>query len=205
MGKVALSLAIFVYPCWAQNLEPSRGEVQASLAADMRGWEAGEAAPDTPIYAAGPAPLRWTSAPMPPVPPSESGVTSVARLLHKVPKRAESANARATKLAQSGKHLESSRELERAIEIDPAYADAHNNLGVQYSLLGRLTDAQHELLRAIELDPAFSAAFVNFGWVELQVHNLAAAEQYARRAMALSAHNDEARNLLDSVLSRTQR
>lgn len=133
--------------------------------------------------------------------PAEAGAISTARLRHKVPRQAEKAYTRATELARGGKHMESSRELEKAVQIDPEYADAYNDLGIQYLFLGHVADARRELLRAVELDPAFAVACMNLARLELQTNDLTAAEQHARRALVLSG-SAQARQLLDSIQAR---
>lgn len=42
---------------------------------------------------------------------------------------------------------------ERVIEIDPQYAQAHNNLGVAFEALGKTDEAIEAYKRAAELDP----------------------------------------------------
>jgi Flp pilus assembly protein TadD len=172
--------------CFAQDPWRSPGEIQAAAVTEMRGRESTAPSPE------------WS------VPYTESGVTSVARLRHKIPKQAIKANQRATNLAKSDNHQAAASELEHAIAYDPEYATAHNNLGVQYVLLRRPEDAQREFLRAIQLDPALDEAFLNLGWLELQQGDLTAAEQHGRRATTLSARNDQAKLLLQAVLAQIQ-
>jgi Flp pilus assembly protein TadD len=52
-------------------------------------------------------------------------------------------------------------EYQRAIEIDPAYFWAHNNLGLVWRDEGKLDDAIAELRSATELDPKNAAAMEN--------------------------------------------
>jgi tetratricopeptide (TPR) repeat protein len=78
---------------------------------------------------------------------------SAARLLHKPDKRALRAAIKAQKLAQEHDYQEAAAELENAVRIDPKFAEAHNNLGVQYLRLGRYGDAAAAFRRAIEIDP----------------------------------------------------
>jgi type IV pilus assembly protein PilF len=53
--------------------------------------------------------------------------------------------------------------LEKAIEIDPSYADAHNALAVLYERLGQDVQAREHFLRAIALNPSGSDIHNNYG------------------------------------------
>src|SRR5262249_54888470 len=53
-------------------------------------------------------------------------------------------------------------QFERALQLDPLYADAHNNLGNALAELGRIDDAVPHWQRAIELNPNMKAAH---GWL----------------------------------------
>jgi tetratricopeptide (TPR) repeat protein len=132
------------------------------------------------------------------------GVTSAQLLLHKVPKQAKKAFERAAKLSKARKHAEAARELERAIAVDPGFAEAHVNLGAQYYLLNRLQDAQRLLRRATELDPSSAGGFSNLAAVELLRGDLVSAEQHARRALSLSPGNEPAKRIFDSAYRKIQ-
>ena len=55
------------------------------------------------------------------------------------------------------------RSLERAIELDPSYAEAYNLLGFTLGKTGDLTAAVEKLKKAIALDPEFADAHYNLG------------------------------------------
>ena len=61
-----------------------------------------------------------------------------------------------------GRYDESEREYRRAIEINPNYADAHNNLGILLAESGRYAEAEKEFRRSIEIKPA-PDAYYNLG------------------------------------------
>lgn len=196
MRKVYLLILICGCHCLAQNPGIS-GRGASSNPWDMpRGAEVGgPLGPLTPVATV----IDQPNSPSP-------GIISLARLRHKVPKAAQKAYRKGTKLFHSGKYLEASKELERAVALDPEYAGAHNNLGVQYAILSRFADAHREFLRAIDLDPALASANLNAARVELLKSDLASAEQHARRAsMLLSGQSDQAQLLLNSILARSGR
>ncbi len=57
-------------------------------------------------------------------------------------------------VAQRGLWREAIYRWERAVQIDPSYAAAHNNLGIAYEHEGELDKARASYEKAIELDPS---------------------------------------------------
>ncbi len=57
------------------------------------------------------------------------------------------------KVAQRGLWNEAIYRWERAIEIDPTYASAYNNLAVAYEQRGEFDEARKAYERAVELEP----------------------------------------------------
>lgn len=56
-------------------------------------------------------------------------------------------------VAQRGLWREATFRWQQAVELDPTYAEAWNNLGIGYEQLGRFDDARKAYERALELDP----------------------------------------------------
>lgn len=56
-------------------------------------------------------------------------------------------------VAQRGLWREAIYRWERAVQIDPTYAAAHNNLGIAYEHEGELDKARAAYEKAIELEP----------------------------------------------------
>lgn len=56
-------------------------------------------------------------------------------------------------VAQKGLWSEAVHRWEKAVELDPTYAAAWNNLGIGKEQLGRFEDALKAYQKAIELDP----------------------------------------------------
>ena len=52
---------------------------------------------------------------------------------------------------------------EKAIEINPNYADAHNNLGTVFNELGENQKAKNCYEKAIEINPNYADAHNNLG------------------------------------------
>ncbi len=57
------------------------------------------------------------------------------------------------KVAQNGLWQEAQYRWERAVEIDPTYAAAWNDLAVAYEQQGRFDDARRSYEKALQLDP----------------------------------------------------
>jgi Flp pilus assembly protein TadD len=57
------------------------------------------------------------------------------------------------KVAQSGLWREALYRWERAVELDPTYAEAWNNVAIAYEHAGRFDDARKAYETAIKLDP----------------------------------------------------
>ena len=56
-------------------------------------------------------------------------------------------------VAQRGLWRDAAARWEQAVEIDPTYAAAWNNLGIGYEQLGRFDDARKAYEKALILDP----------------------------------------------------
>ena len=56
-------------------------------------------------------------------------------------------------VAERGLWREAIYRWERAIEIDPTYSPAHNNLAIAYEHEGKFEEAKKAYERALELDP----------------------------------------------------
>ena len=57
------------------------------------------------------------------------------------------------KVAQNGLWREALYRWERAVELDPTYAEAWNNLAIAYEQAGRFDDARKAYETALKLDP----------------------------------------------------
>jgi Flp pilus assembly protein TadD len=57
------------------------------------------------------------------------------------------------RVAQSGLWQEARFRWEKAVELDPTYAEAWNNLAIAFEQEGRFEDARKAYEKALELDP----------------------------------------------------
>ena len=66
-------------------------------------------------------------------------------------------------LCSQGKLQEAVQVYDRAIQLNPDYAEAHSNLGVALQELGKLEDAEASYRKAIALKPDYADAHSNLG------------------------------------------
>lgn len=131
-----------------------------------------------------------------------SGTISLRRLRHKVPSKAAKELVAAQRAREAG-HLQSAvSHLEKAIEADPEYTEAYNNLGARYIELGQSAQAIPFLQRSIELDDLSAFAHSNLALAFLQLGRSSEAEASARRSLALESELPSARYVLGVSLAR---
>lgn len=121
---------------------------------------------------------------------SDSLPVSLYRLQHKIPKQALKEYIAAHNASSKGEQDRAIAHLQKAIEIDPGYFEARNNLGVQWMRKGNAQNAVLAFEQAIAIDPADSLAETNLSVALLSLGRFAEAEAAARaglRADGLSA------------------
>lgn len=75
----------------------------------------------------------------------------------------------------------------RALLVDPSYAEAYNNLGTAHAELGHVKEATRNLERAINLKPSLAVARYNLGVVSLRANERQTALQQYRLLTSLNA------------------
>ncbi len=115
--------------------------------------------------------------------PASGPPISFTRLQHKIPKQALKQYLAAHEAAKKNETNEAILHLQKAIEIDPAYFEAINNLGVQYMRGGRVAEACAAFERATAIDPADSLAETNLAFALLSLRRFAEAEAAARAGL----------------------
>ena len=66
------------------------------------------------------------------------------------------------KVAQTGLWKEATYRWEKAVQLDPTYAEAWNNLVIGYEHEGRFEDADNAYQKALKLDPKNLAIRTNY-------------------------------------------
>lgn len=91
--------------------------------------------------------------------------------------------------------------FEKALILDPGFADAHFNLGNVLRRLGRIRDAAESFGKAIECRPDYADACLNLGITLEQLGNPREAAANYIRAIRIAPDFPEAHNNLGAVLS----
>ena len=122
--------------------------------------------------------------PSPSAPPARGDVTRNTA-------SARADTARALTLIDQKKFSEAEPLLTRAIDADPSYGPAHNDLGLVYYQLGRLYDAAWQFQNAIKLLPSQPQPQNNLGLVLESAMKPKEAEQAYAEAHRLEPQNPE--------------
>lgn len=105
-------------------------------------------------------------------------------------------------LLQAKKVTEAEEILLRALGLDESQVNAHNNLGIVYSVMGRLSDALAHFNRAAELRPDKLSVHYNMGVAYLTLDLLIPAADSFQRVLALDPDHQGARVRLALTLAR---
>jgi tetratricopeptide (TPR) repeat protein len=130
-----------------------------------------------------------------------SGPVSVTELSHAPPKQAVKMAAHALHLSDAGQHAKAAAELEKALQVAPEFADAHNDLGVQYVALGRHEEALGQFQAAVRIAPGMARAHSNLALALWKLGRAAEAESSVRRAVALDPASAKAHLILGTLLA----
>jgi tetratricopeptide (TPR) repeat protein len=132
-----------------------------------------------------------------------SGTVSVRELQRPIPEKAFRAFLAAQHYVESGRELDAVRQLERALQLYPDYADARCNLGVEYVRLGRHQEALEQFEKAATSSAPSAKVLANLAYSLCLVGRLQDAEQSARRAVEIDNTYGRAHYLLGSILARS--
>ena len=102
---------------------------------------------------------------------------------------------------RAGRLLQAQAAYRQILTIDPAHADAHNNLGGVLSALGRLMEAEASCREALRLLPNYPEAHNNLGAALHTLGRLTEAEASYREALRLRPNYPEAHNNLGNALN----
>ena len=129
----------------------------------------------------------------PNAPGGVEGTVSLNALSHRVPGKAIKEWERAQKARQRGDEDQALVYLKKAIEIDPEFVPALNNIAAM--LLGsmRASEAIEYLRKCTELDPHAYMPYANLAIAHLMENNFADAEAAARRAMEVDRTGNRSR------------
>src|SRR5215469_7795644 len=101
---------------------------------------------------------------------------------------------------RAGRLLQAQAAYRQILTIDPAHADAHNNLGNALYALGRPAEAEASYREALRLRPNLPEAHYNLGNTLYDLDRPAEAEASYREALRLRPNDPEAYNNLGNAL-----
>ena len=90
---------------------------------------------------------------------------------------------------------------QKAIELNPEFAEAHNNLGNILKTRGHLKDALKSYQAALSINPDFTEGYYNLGVVYKELGELKTAVEYYEKAIEIKPDYAEAQNNLGLVLN----
>jgi tetratricopeptide (TPR) repeat protein len=129
--------------------------------------------------------------------PGSSNPVSTGDL--RMPEEASKEFDKATKLLAKQEWQKAIDQLNKALVLYPAYAEAYNNLGVAYAHLGSSDKEREALQKAITANDHFAPALVNLARLEIKVHNMAAAEADLKQATSVDPTDGPSLTLLAQV------
>ncbi len=107
-----------------------------------------------------------------------------------------------TAFLQQGKINEAISHFQKALQINPDYADAHYNLGNALLQKGDVDEAIAQYQRALQIHPDYVEASYNLGNALLQKGDAEAAVAQYQRVLQFNPDNADAQNNLGSALLR---
>jgi tetratricopeptide (TPR) repeat protein len=142
--------------------------------------------------------IQSQAVPAPRVRP-QAEIISVNDLL--VPAAAIKEFQRSEKSVHSGNFQSAAEHLKKALEIDPTFVQAHNNLGATYIQLNQYESAVTEFRKAIDLNKKMQEPYRNLGLGLFLLRRYPEAELAARQAMQLEPQRGHARYTLGRILA----
>jgi len=116
---------------------------------------------------------------------SSDATVSIRQLQHKVPRVAQKEYAKGKAASAKGDPSTALDHFQKAAELDPQFADAFNEIGVNYAALGQLQQATDQFQRAIDLVPDHPGAAANLSIMLCKLERYREAGAMARRALKL--------------------
>lgn len=136
---------------------------------------------------------------------SEGKTVSIQELQHHVSRGAQHAFFEAQRSESKGDAGEAVKQLQRALAIDPGFADAHNELGVIHASAGNLVEACKEFQKAIDIFPDHKLALANLSVTLGRLERYDEAAAVAARALRIDPSNAKVHFILAISLIKSQK
>jgi tetratricopeptide (TPR) repeat protein len=108
-------------------------------------------------------------------------------------------------LAGAGRFDEAVARYQKALEINPNYPEAHNNLGLALARDGRIDEAIAHYRKALEVDPQYAAIHNNLGAALARSGNLNEAIDHFQKFLEVTPDNVEVHGNLIRALTQAGR
>jgi tetratricopeptide (TPR) repeat protein len=125
--------------------------------------------------------------------PPPAGPISILRLSHKPTKFVKKLASESDSLASNGQLPASVERLEKALEADPNWFEAWNNLGSRRLQMGKHAEAVEAFRRAAAIDPNNALVQSNLGLALLFTRDAAGAEEAARKSLLIEPDGPRAK------------
>lgn len=129
-----------------------------------------------------------------------SGSVDFSQLGHRIDPHSLKIFQKALKAIARADHQEAIQLLLKAIEADPAYAQAHLELAIQYGITGDSGHCLEESQTAVRLAPGDARSRLTLAIVFVRLNRLPDAETEARAALRLDPGNTKASFLTGAIL-----
>jgi superkiller protein 3 len=117
---------------------------------------------------------------------STDATVSVRQLQHKVPADAQKEFSKGNAASIKGDQPRALDHFQKAVTLDPEFADAFNGIGMSYAALGKLPEAADQFQKAIDLVSDHPGAAANLSIVLCKLNHYHEAGEMARRALRLN-------------------
>jgi tetratricopeptide (TPR) repeat protein len=114
-----------------------------------------------------------------------AATVSLQQLQHKVPKQALKEFKKARTASSKGDNETALDHLQNAVQLDPEFADAHNDLGVALARVGNTDEAVEQFQRATNLAPNHNRAVRNLSLALYTLQRYHDVLPVARRALKI--------------------
>jgi tetratricopeptide (TPR) repeat protein len=132
---------------------------------------------------------------------SVSGTVSVGQLLHPIGKKALKSFKESQNLIEKGDFEGAARQLEKAIEASPGYADAYGSLAAVHIKMGRYVQALTEISQAISVAGPNARDLSNQALAYYDLEDYAESIKASRWALRLDPNYDPAHFVLGATLA----